>query len=135
MTSVGSLLRDRLEVFEDAASRPVDVCSLVEDHVDERASEEREAPDRLHLRRGEEGRRDGVGDLVLDEVGAPSRPFRIDDDLSVGEVGDGVERDVLEGIVAPGKGKEDKKKDDELVPGAILNNFRYHCVLPFVRIT
>ena len=40
----GELVADGLEVFEDAAPRPVDVRPLIEDHVDEGASEDTRSP-------------------------------------------------------------------------------------------
>ncbi len=67
----GEARLDRRELLEDARARPVDVGPVLEDDVDVREAEVREAPDRLHLRRAEEGRHDRIRDLVLEDVGAP----------------------------------------------------------------
>ncbi len=87
----GEARLDLRQVLEDARARPVDVGAVLEDDVDVREAEVREAPDRLHLRRAEKGRHDRIRDLVLEDVRAPV-PARIDDDLRVREIGDGVER-------------------------------------------
>ena len=52
----GELPSHGLEVFEDAAARPVDVRPLFEDDVDEGAAQEGETADDLYLRRRQERR-------------------------------------------------------------------------------
>ena len=93
-TPCGRLALDLREVLEDARAGPVEVGAVLEDDVDVGEAEVGEAADRLDLRRAEEGGDDRVRDLVLEDVGAPV-PARVDDDLRVREVGDGVERDLL----------------------------------------
>ena len=106
------LLGDLGQVLEDARPRPVRVRPVLEDHVDVAEPEVREAADRLHLRRAEEGGGDGIGDLVLDDVGAPV-PARVDDDLRVGEVRQRVERDVPHRPRRPDE-RDDRRGEDEV---------------------
>ncbi len=120
------LVPHRLEVFKDPAPRPIDVGTFIEDYIDEGTAQVGEPTDSLDPRGRKEGRRNGIGNLVLDEVGAPARPFGIDNHLGVGEVWNRVEGYVLEGIVTPCEGKKDKEKDNKLVPGTILYDLRYH---------
>ncbi len=85
------------QVLEHPGARPVDVGAVLEDDVDVREAEVGEAADRLDPRRAEQRRDDRVGDLVLDDVGR-AVPARVDDHLGVGEVGQGVQADLLQGV-------------------------------------
>ncbi len=105
------------EVLEDAAPRPVDVGPVLEDHVDVAEAEVGEAADDLHVRRAEEAAHDRVGHLVFHDVRAPV-PARVDDDLGVGEVGDGVDRDVADGVDAVGDRHRGGEQDEDAVSGA-----------------
>ena len=87
----GYLGLHRLEIFQNPASGPVDVRALVEDDVDEGTPEEGKSPDNLDFRRRQQGGGDGISDLVFHQVGAASRPFRIDDHLGVAQIGNGIE--------------------------------------------
>ena len=97
--------RCRVEVFEHAAAGPVGVGAVLEDHVDERHAEEREAAHDLRLGHRQHRRGQRIGDLVLDDLRRLPRIVGVDDDLHVGEVGDGVERQRAQGIEAGGDGE------------------------------
>ena len=122
----GNLVLDRLEIFEDPASRPVDIGPLLEDDIDEGAAEEGKPPDGLDLGRRQQGGRNRVGDLVLDQIGAPARPFRVDDDLRVAQIGDGIQRRIPERPGTPDQGEGHNKEDYEFVAGAEFNDFGDH---------
>ena len=94
VTPAGSRDAGAVEEFEHARARPVDVGAVLEDDVDERNAEEREAAHDLRFRHRQHRRRQRIGDLVLDHLRRLARIFRVDDDLRVGEIGDGVERQV-----------------------------------------
>ena len=81
-----------VEIFEDAAARPVDVGAVLEDDVDERHAEEGEPAHDLRARHGQHRGRERIGDLVLDHLRRLPGELGVDDDLRVREVGDGVER-------------------------------------------
>ena len=102
--------KDRREVLERPRARPVDIGAVVEDDVDERVAEVRDAAHRLDVRRADERRDDRRGDLVLDQVRA-AIPARVDDHLRVAEVGDRVERHALQRPPAGGGGGE-RDEDD-----------------------
>ena len=57
-----------------------------------------------------------ISDLVLDDLRRLAGPFGVDDDLRVGEVGDGVERDVAHGVNAAEHQRQRRQQNDELVP-------------------
>ena len=90
--------RRAVEEFQHARARPVDVGAVLEDDVDERDAEEREAAHHLRLRHRQHRRRQRIGDLVLDHLRRLAGIFGVDDDLGVGEVGDGVERQMQQGV-------------------------------------
>ncbi len=89
--ALGQPRQDSGEVFERARARPVDVGAVLEDDVDEGIAEVGEAAHGAHSWGAEQGGDDRVGDLVFEDVGA-AVPARVDDDLGVAQVGDGVER-------------------------------------------
>ncbi len=62
--------RRRVEIFEHPRPAPIRIGAVFEDHIDERDTEEREAADHLGLRHREHGGGEGIGDLVLDDLGA-----------------------------------------------------------------
>ena len=102
-------------------ARPVEIGAVLEDHVDEGVAEVGEAPDRLDLRRAQQRRDDRVGDLVLDDVRGPV-PARVDDDLGVGEVGQGVEPDLLQDVHGEDAERRHAQQDEQPVPGRELDD-------------
>ena len=75
-TPSGSAPRDAGQVLEHAAARPVEVGAVLEDHVDERDAEERLPRTERTPGAESSARRDRVGDLVLDQLGAAARATR-----------------------------------------------------------
>ena len=108
---------DAAQVLEHAATCPVDVGSIFEDRVDERQAEERRSAHEADPGRREQPGRDRVGDLILDQVGALAWPFREDDDLDVGEIGNRVERRVAEGPDAPHARRQHRQDREPAVAG------------------
>ena len=92
--------RGRTQIFEHARSRPVNVGSFLENHIDERDAEVGEAAHHARLGHGQHCRRERIGDLVLDDLRRLPRKLGVDDDLRVGEVGNGVERHAVNRIDA-----------------------------------
>src|SRR5581483_9383193 len=82
-----------LRVFENPAASPVNVRAVLEDDVDKRIAEHRLSPHGLHSRGREKGRDNRIGNLIFDELRAPTRPFCKHDHLRVGEIGNRVKRD------------------------------------------
>jgi hypothetical protein len=104
-----------VEVLEHARARPVDVGAVLEDDVDEGRAEEREAAHHLRLRHRQHGRGQRIGDLVLDHLRRLAGVFGVDDDLHVGEVGQGVDRRAQDGKDAPDDDEERGQQDEEAV--------------------
>ncbi len=111
----------RREVFERARARPVNVGAIVEDHVHERVAEIGVAADSLYPRCTEHRGHDRIGDLIFDDVRA-AVPLRVDDDLCVAQVGDGVERHVAHGPPARDGGEADQGEHQEAVPRRELDD-------------
>src|SRR5262249_17735977 len=91
-------LRKRCEyggkVFESARARPVKIRTFFINDVDERVAEVREAAHSFHLWRTQHRGHDRICELAFYDV-RTAIPPRIDDHLSVTQVRNGVERDVL----------------------------------------
>ena len=103
------------EVLHRPRARPVGIGAVFEDHIDERVAKIGDAADRSHVRRAKQRRHDRIRDLRLDDVGAAIPP-RVDDDLRVAEVGNRVERHVLERVHAGERRGGHEQQDEELVP-------------------
>ena len=107
--------RRRAQIFQHARARPVEVGAVLEDHVDKGDAEEREAAHHPRLRHAQHRGGQGIGDLVLDHLRRLARKFRVDDDLDVGEVGDGVERHAGDGVDAGERHEQGRDGDQEHV--------------------
>ena len=79
----------------------MDRCVL-EQHVDEGISEERETAHRLRPRHRQHGRRERIGDLVLHDLGSLSWKVRAQNHLDVRQIREGIDRCRLDSPDAPG---------------------------------
>ena len=113
--ALGQTAAQAAEVFEHAAARPVGIGAVLEDDIDEGEAVERIAAHDLGLGHREHLGGDGIGDLVLDDLRRLARPLGVDDDLHVGQVGDGVQRDVPHRVNAAQHQRHRPQQDDELV--------------------
>ena len=100
------------EIFEHARARPVEIGAVLEDHVDERHAEEREAAHDAGFGHAQHRRGQRIGDLILDHLRRLAGIFGVDDHLNVGEIGNGVERHARDRVDA-GQGDEDRRKADQ----------------------
>ncbi len=114
------------QVLEHPAPRPVEVGAVVEDHVDERRSEERIAADHLCSGYLEHLRGDRVRDLVLDDAGRLSRVIRLDDDLDVTQVRQRLEGRLSHGERAPGDDEEGPHQHQKSVGDRPLDELGEH---------
>src|ERR1700730_7213885 len=90
----------RIQIFNDARSRPINVGTVFEDDVNERFAEHRFAAHELYFGRGDEDRGNWISDLVLDQIGRTSLPIRVNNHLHVTEIWNGVERRVNQSVNA-----------------------------------
>ena len=104
--------RSGAQIFEHARACPIEVGAVLEDDVDERDAEEREAAHDARLRHAQHCRRQWISDLILDHLRRLAGVLGVDDDLDVGEVGNGVERHARDRVDA-GQGDEDRRKADQ----------------------
>ena len=116
--ALGEVTGDLVQVLEHPAARPVHVRPVLEDDVDEARPKHRVAPHGLGVGDREHRRRQGVGHLLLDDLRPLPRVFGLDDDLDVGEVGDGVDGRVQR-RPRPARDEEaGEEGDQEAVPRA-----------------
>ncbi len=113
--AVGQLAGETVEVLEHPRPRPVEVGAVLEDHVDEGEAEEGVAAHHLGEGHRQHLRGDRVGHLVLDHLRRLARVLGVDDDLDVGEIGDGVE--------AGGRDRPHPAEDGEDTPITTMNWF------------
>ena len=119
-----------VEEFEHARARPVDVGAVLEDDVDERDAEEREAAHDLRLRHRQHRGRQRIGDLVLDHLRRLAGIFGVDDDLGVGEVRNGVERQMDQRVDAGRGGEAGAEQHQQQVAGRPGDEAGDHCWAP-----
>ncbi len=124
--ALGQLPADAAQILQHPAARPVGVGAVVENDIDERVAVERVAAHHFRPRHGKHLGRDGISDLVLDDVRRLAFPRRVDDDLRVGQVGDGVERDVAHRVNAAEHQHHRRQHDDELVLERKIYDAREH---------
>lgn len=108
----GDATLDPRQVLQHPAPGPVEVGAVVEDHVHEGRLEERVRPHRHRSRNLEHLGSDGVGDLVFDDAGVLARVLGLDDDLHVGQVGDGFKGDTAHGQ-HPAPHHEHRRDEDQ----------------------
>src|SRR5947208_6518796 len=108
----GQRAADRVEIFDDARTRPINVGAVLEDYVDERLAEHRFATDEFHFWRGNEEGGNGICDLVFHQVGRAAFPFRVNNYLHVAQVGNCVERRVNQ-PVNTARNSEDRENENE----------------------
>ena len=134
VTPAGSRDAARVEEFQHARARPVDVGAVLEDDVDERDAEERKPAHHLGFRHRQHRRGQRIGDLVLDHLRRLSRIFGVDDDLRVGEIGDGVERQVQQRIEPGSDGEAGAEQHQQQVARRPGDEAGDHCsALPLSR--
>ena len=113
------------EIFEHTAARPINIRAVFEDDVDVGKTEIGIAADCLYFWRPEQSRRDRIRHLVFDDIRGPV-PTGVDNDLRIREVGDSVNRLIVEGPYADRHDRSREYQDYELLPGAPVNDFFYH---------
>src|SRR5207302_4485681 len=121
INTLGQRAAHRIQIFNNARSRPINVGTVLEDDVNERFAEHRFAAHELYFGRGDEDRGNWISDLVLDQIGRTSLPIRIDDHLRVAQVRNRVERRVDQPVNAGRNAKDGENEDEKCVPRARLD--------------
>ena len=80
------------QIFQHPAARPIKVGAIVEQHIDKAVAHERIATHHPRAGNREHCRGERVSDLILDNLRRLSRICCADDDLHIGEIGQGIHR-------------------------------------------
>src|SRR5439155_21516190 len=119
---------NRIQIFNDARTRPVDIGTVLKNDVNKRFPEHRFAPDKFHFRRGDKDRGNRICDLVFNQVGRATLPIGVNDDLHVAQVWNRVERRVEQSINTGGDCENREDEDEELVPRTGGDDTLYQCI-------
>ncbi len=122
--------KDAGEILHDARARPVQVRSILENHVDVGVSEVRKSTNRFDLGRTEHRGDDRVGYLVFDDIRAPI-PVGVNDDLCVAQVGNGVQRQRHHRPPTGDAGDGDANQQRKFVCNGEVDDSTNHRHLPF----
>jgi hypothetical protein len=125
----GQAGRGSVQEFENARPGPVDVGPVFEDDIDERHAEEREPAHHFRFRHREHCRRQRIGDLILDHLRRLAGVLGIDDNLRVGEIRDGVERQMRQRVDASGCGEPCAEQHQQQIARRPCDDAGDHCGL------
>ena len=131
----GKSILHLVHVFENAASRPINVRAVFEDDVHIGEAEVGKAAHELDLRRRDHGSHDRVGDLVFHDRRVSSHPGGVNDDLDIGEVGNRIKRRILQRPDSSGAEKQHHEKDEKFIFRAGFDNFFDHRAMPYCAVT
>ncbi len=124
---LGELPRDLAQVLEHPRAGPVEVGAVLEDDVHVGIAEERIAAHRERFRHGQHRRRERIGDLVLDHLRRLAGERRLDDDLHVREIRQGIDRRLAHRVDAPAGQQHGQHHDEEAVGDRPADDRSDHC--------
>ncbi len=113
------------KAFADELASPVDVGAFVEDDGDDGEAEFGDGSDLFDFGEAAHGGLDGERDELLDLFGRESGGIGEDLDLDVGDVGDGVDGELDEGVDADGGDEQPEDNDEEAVVEGEIDDFRH----------
>ena len=100
------------EILQHTRSRPINIGTILENHIDERYAEEREAANDARLRHRQHGSRERKCHLILDDLRGLAGILGVNYNLSVREIRNGVQRHVSYGV-NPGPSHECRADQDQ----------------------
>src|SRR6185312_2427489 len=106
-----------LKVFDNSGTRPIEVRTILEDDIDGGVAEHRLRAHGLDVRRRQETRHDGVGDLVFDDVRWLPIPTRMHDDLHIRDIGERVEWNMAKRPDACESKQQDSSENQKAIAG------------------
>ena len=92
-----------------------------------------ERADRLHARRARQADRQRIGDLIFDILRRAAGPVGEHDDLLLADVGNGVDRDVRQRVIADAQDDQRRQHHEEPVVQAPADDEVDHDVASVVR--
>ena len=119
-----------VQVFQHPRARPVEIGAVLEQHVDIGIAEEGIAAHGGGARHRQHGGGQGIGDLVLHHPWRLAGEGRTDDDLHIGQVGDGIQRHGAHGDDAPGHQQHRQQHDQEAILDRPADQFDDHVITP-----
>ena len=121
MHARGQATRDLLQVFENARTRPIQIGSVFKDDEDVGVAKHGLCPHGLYVRCGEKRSDNGISDLVLDKAGRLTRPRGVDNHFHVGNVWQGIERDMTQSPDSREHKQESSHENEETILRAPIN--------------
>src|SRR5207248_7006209 len=109
---------------------PINVCAVLKYDEDVAIIEHRLGANGLYVWRRQERRYDGVGDLIFDDVGRFAFPTGMNDDLNVGNIRQGIERDVFHAPDSRQGQQCNTCENQEAIVSAPLNDAGDHDYMP-----
>ena len=82
----GQASTEPLNVFEDTRAGPINIGAVLKDDINVRVAEHGLRPHSLHLGCGQQGRNNGIRDLIFNDIWRSSRPRGVNYDLHIGDV-------------------------------------------------
>ena len=126
----GEARRHLAQQFQYPGTGPVGVGAIPEDDINIGIAVHGIAAHGHGPSDGPQGGGDGVGHLVFHHLGGLTGVTGLDDNLDVRQVGNGVERDISQGIDAPHHDKRGGEEDHEAVVNRPGDDARYHGLAP-----
>ena len=129
-----------LHIFQDTGTRPVKIRAILENHIHKRVTEEGITAHHPNVRRTDEFGDYRISDLVFNQTGAAPFPLGKNDNLHVGQVGNGIQRRIAHAEYAADGQRRHQHENHELVSGAPLDNTfdkavfsrqRFHIIILF----
>src|ERR1019366_1382710 len=121
---------DLLKIFRDPRTRPVKIRSVFKYDENIGIPKHGLGAHRLNVRCCQQSGDDWVSDLVLDHIGRLPRPFGVDDDLHIADIGKRIQRDVTQAPNTRYRQQHDPGKNQETILFTPLNNSGDHYMPP-----
>src|SRR5882757_5387052 len=119
-----------IQVLEHPGARPVRIGAIFEQHIEEGIPEEGEAAHRLRPWDRQHCCREGIGDLVLHDLGGLPRKVRAQDHLDVGQVWEGIDRRGFQGPDAPRRDKHRRQQHEKAIANRPADEMLNHGSVP-----
>ena len=126
LDAFGQAVFNEIEIFQHATAGPVEIGSIFENDIDEGLLEHADAAHDLGVGDAHHGGGQGVGDLILDDIGGLPRVVGGDDDLDIRQIGHGIEADVDGRPDTSGHEHGGEEQHHELIADGDFDDFGNH---------
>ena len=118
-----------IQILQHARSRPVHIGAVFKDNIDHRKAEKGVTAHHFGVRHSQHGRGQRIGDLILHHLRRLTGVFGEYNHLHIGEIGNGVERDILHCKTACHHQNASENQDDQFIAQTRINDFSDHGLL------